>query len=188
MICKQCGGEMIIKQGVSQKTGRPWKRAVCTVCGNGFFLKVDNPQAKTPATAVQPATGAISKPKSDSPAMVMAYAKDLVIAELQAGGVIGSVVSRTKQYFKELWTAVQNPAGIKADTSAPAVNKPVSITAAQAKAIGSLLGTLAWDSGGFAEWLQQNFGVAEMDKLTFDQAKEVISTLNSMLSEGSASE
>ena len=179
MVCNQCGGEMEIKQGISQKTGRPWKRAVCKVCGNGFFLKADQPQKpampKTPTPAVKKENDLVSKK-----AMVMAYAKDLVVALIEQGKEIAEPEGLCCMYFDQLWQVVSGNGEIVKPAIKPSA--PAKITPAQAKAIGNLLGTLAWDSADFAEWLQQNFDQPEMDNLTFEQAKEVISTLNTMMS------
>ncbi len=109
MTCSKCGGATELRKGVSKKNGKPWQGFKCLACDNMDFVK-DKPGTTTiiketgPLVIKPPVNG-----EAREKAMFYSYAKDLAIAEIQAGLNSGPIVNLTKMYFRDLWSDYTNP-------------------------------------------------------------------------------
>lgn len=97
--CSKCGSDNTeLKSGTSKKTGKPWKGYKCQDCDNMDFVKTEK------LTVAAPSNG---NGKS-SDAMLMAYAKDIVVAEI-AKGTVKEPFKRVADGFKVLLNALNHP-------------------------------------------------------------------------------
>ena len=83
--CSKCGGETKFMEGTSKKSGKPYKGYKCLDrnCDNMDFIKDDPKPAPKPVAKPQPIApnGGDSKVET----MIMAYAKDLIVAQINQG-------------------------------------------------------------------------------------------------------
>jgi hypothetical protein len=125
MLCPECGNIVkTVPAGISKRTGKPYNSfEVCSSqeCGwkppreqNGSPAPVQR-QQQTPVAQ----KGAVSAPLpnakagSDPKAMLFSYAKDLIVAQMEAGIGPEHIVKATIWAFRYLWDEYQNPGSVR---------------------------------------------------------------------------
>lgn len=102
--CSKCGSDnVVMKSGISQKSGKPWKGFKCQDCDNMDFVRTQQSQG---------ANKFVAKGKNESyGTMILAYAKDIVVAEIGAGALPKEPFKRVCDGYKALLTAYAHPFG-----------------------------------------------------------------------------
>lgn len=100
MQCELCGGEMWDNTVNKKNPKGPDYKCKDKECGHAVWLK---PKTTPPAT--KPAPVAHNGEDVKVKAMIMAYAKDLVVAETAAGTPPPNMAKQTIAVFLELWQA-----------------------------------------------------------------------------------
>jgi|WetSurMetagenome_2_1015567.scaffolds.fasta_scaffold216890_4 hypothetical protein len=112
MDCQQCGAAIkTVPAGVSKSSGKAYDSfQVCSNRGCGWRPPRTATPAPRPAALVTPPPGVHNGDTRDK-AMLMAYAKDLVVAEMQRGDQFeGNSVERAITYFHRLVAAMYDRA------------------------------------------------------------------------------
>lgn len=114
MNCPGCGAEMKhIPAGVSKSTGKPYE--AFSACSNKCGWKPSKGgklvESAMPTKHVQP------EPTNDvrERSMMMAYAKDLVVALISRDQAIGAPSKEVVATYRELWQEFKNPNSVKID-------------------------------------------------------------------------
>jgi len=122
MNCQKCGSANVVeKSGTSKKNGRPWAGIKCNDCYEMTFInKKEQAQVEQnhqkyfgKPVPTEPVSQPIQPGQCDKKieSMVMAYAKDIVVAELNNSIQIENPFSRVIEGYKTLITAISSDYG-----------------------------------------------------------------------------
>jgi len=110
MNCPICGSEIKdIPAGVSKKSGKPY--SAFSICSNDEcgFKPVNEQGRKSVVVATN-----TSKPNGQThPEMIMSYAKDVIVAQIEAGQFTGQPSKEIIVLYRELLSEVTNPNSVK---------------------------------------------------------------------------
>lgn len=116
MPCSKCGSQnTVFKKGVS-KAGKPYSGYKCQECDNMDFIREKSQPRAISAPNSATSNGA-SNGKSTE-AMILAYAKDIVVAEI-AKGKVDEPFKRVSDGFRVLLNAYNHPFGAPKPTPTP---------------------------------------------------------------------
>jgi hypothetical protein len=112
MNCPKCNQDMELRQGVSKKTGKPWQGFKCLNpdCGHMEFIK-DGPGGIKKEIRSSFSPDLTVKPNCDDvkvKSMILAYAKDLVVAQAQSSMNPPDMAMETIAVFNKLWVAYKD--------------------------------------------------------------------------------
>lgn len=103
--CSKCNGETIFKKGISKKTGKPYQGFKCIEedCGNMDFIH-EEPGVTKEVREVKPS---VRNNDDKAKTMVMAYAKDLVVALINGGVAPPNPTDEVINIYKKLMTEIE---------------------------------------------------------------------------------